>query len=306
MMPKKKTEKPQDSKKTLRRLWSYLYEYKGLLLAAAILMMVSNIFALVGPLLSGYAIDAIQPGLGKVIFDRVFFYCGLMLLFYLASSLLSYLISLMMIRLSQRVVAAMRKAIFDKITELPVGYFDRVATGDIISRISYDVDTINTSLASDAIQVLSSLVTIIGSFVMMVLISPLLVLIFVVTVPASIFLTRFLMSKFQPLFRRRSRKLGELNGFVEEIISGQQTIKLYNQEEAIISRFDEKKPRSGGCLLQCRVLRQYDWSFHQLYQQSVVVLDQYVWRLAVFVRSSDIRECFFLCSLLQKILRTNQ
>ncbi len=96
------------------------------------------------------------------------------------------------------------------------------------------------------------------------------------------------MSKFQPLFRRRSRKLGELNGFVEEIISGQQTIKLYNQEEAIISRFDEK-PRSGGCLLQCRVLRQYDWSFHQLYQQSVVVLDQYVWRLAVFVRSSDIR-----------------
>lgn len=239
-MPKKKTEKPQDSKKTLRRLWGYLYEYKGLLLAAAVLMMASNIFALVGPLLSGYAIDAIQPGPGKVIFDRVFFYCGLMLLFYLASSLLSYLISLMMIRLSQRVVAAMRKAIFDKITELPVGYFDRVATGDIISRISYDVDTINTSLASDAIQVLSSLVTIIGSFVMMVLISPLLVLIFVVTVPASIFLTRFLMSKFQPLFRRRSRKLGELNGFVEEIISGQQTIKLYNQEEAIISRFDEK------------------------------------------------------------------
>ena len=135
-MPKKKTEKPQDSKKTLRRLWGYLYEYKGLLLAAAVLMMASNIFALVGPLLSGYAIDAIQPGPGKVIFDRVFFYCGLMLLFYLASSLLSYLISLMMIRLSQRVVAAMRKAIFDKITELPVGYFDRVATGDIISRIS--------------------------------------------------------------------------------------------------------------------------------------------------------------------------
>ena len=153
-------------------------------------MMASNIFALVGPLLSGYAIDAIQPGPGKVILtessllwaDAAVLSCVF---------LLSYLISLMMIRLSQRVVAAMRKAIFDKITELPVGYFDRVATGDIISRISYDVDTINTSLASDAIQVLSSLVTIIGSFVMMVLISPLLVLIFVVTVPASIFLTRF-------------------------------------------------------------------------------------------------------------------
>ncbi|WP_430610620.1 ABC transporter ATP-binding protein [Enterococcus sp. DIV0876] len=240
MANRKVAEKPKNSKQTLLRLWGYLYDSKGLLFLSAFLMMASNLFALVGPLLSGYAIDAIQFGPGKVLFERVFFYCGLMLVFYIASSVLSYVISLLMIRLSQRVVATMRKHIFDKITELPVGYFDRVATGDIISRVSYDVDTINTSLASDAIQVLSSLVTIIGSFVMMLLISPLLVLIFVVTVPASIILTRYLMGKFQPLFSRRSRKLGELNGFVEEIISGQQTIKLYNQEEAIIERFDEK------------------------------------------------------------------
>jgi ATP-binding cassette, subfamily B, multidrug efflux pump len=240
MANRKVAEKPKNSKQTLLRLWGYLYDSKGLLFLAAFLMMASNLFALVGPLLSGYAIDAIQLGPGKVLFDKVFFYCGLMLVFYIASSVLSYVISLLMIRLSQRVVATMRKHIFDKITELPIGYFDRVATGDIISRVSYDVDTINTSLASDAIQVLSSIVTIVGSFAMMLLISPVLVLIFVVTVPASVLLTRYLMGKFQPLFSRRSRKLGELNGFVEEIISGQQTIKLYNQEEAIIERFDEK------------------------------------------------------------------
>ncbi len=240
MANRKVAEKPKNSKQTLLRLWGYLYDSKGLLFLAAFLMMASNLFALVGPLLSGYAIDAIQLGPGNVLFDKVFFYCGLMLVFYIASSVLSYVISLLMIRLSQRVVATMRKHIFDKITELPIGYFDRVATGDIISRVSYDVDTINTSLASDAIQVLSSIVTIVGSFAMMLLISPVLVLIFVVTVPASVFLTRYLMGKFQPLFSRRSRKLGELNGFVEEIISGQQTIKLYNQEEAIIERFDEK------------------------------------------------------------------
>ncbi|KPG68869.1 ABC transporter ATP-binding protein [Enterococcus sp. RIT-PI-f] len=240
MANRKVAEKPKNSKQTLLRLWGYLYDSKGLLFLAAFLMMASNLFALVGPLLSGYAIDAIQLGPGKVLFDKVFFYCGLMLVFYSASSVLSYVISLLMIRLSQRVVATMRKHIFDKITELPIGYFDRVATGDIISRVSYDVDTINTSLASDAIQVLSSIVTIVGSFAMMLLISPVLVLIFVVTVPASVLLTRYLMGKFQPLFSRRSRKLGELNGFVEEIISGQQTIKLYNQEEAIIERFDEK------------------------------------------------------------------
>lgn len=240
MANRKVAEKPKNSKQTLLRLWGYLYDSKGLLFLAAFLMMASNLFALVGPLLSGYAIDAIQLGPGNVLFDKVFFYCGLMLVFYIASSVLSYVISLLMIRLSQRVVATMRKHIFDKITELPIGYFDRVATGDIISRVSYDVDTINTSLASDAIQVLSSIVTIVGSFAMMLLISPVLVLIFVVTVPASVLLTRYLMGKFQPLFSRRSRKLGELNGFVEEIISGQQTIKLYNQEEAIIERFDEK------------------------------------------------------------------
>lgn len=240
MQNRKVAEKPKNRLKTLRRLWQYLYKSKWLLFLAAFLMIASNFFSLVGPLLSGFAIDAIQPGEGRVDFSTVFYYCGLMLAFYLSASVLSYLISLLMIRLSQKVVQAMRKDIFDKITELPVGFFDHVQTGDIISRISYDVDTINTSLASDTIQILSSLITIVGSFTMMLIISPTLVLVFVVTVPASIFLTRYLMGKFQPLFSRRSRKLGELNGFVEEIISGQQTIKIYNQEEPIIERFDEK------------------------------------------------------------------
>lgn len=240
MQNRKVAEKPKNRLKTLRRLWQYLYKSKWLLFLAAFLMIASNFFSLVGPLLSGFAIDAIQPGEGRVDFSTVFYYCGLMLAFYLSASVLSYLISLLMIRLSQKVVQAMRKDIFDKITELPVGFFDSVQTGDIISRISYDVDTINTSLASDTIQILSSLITIVGSFTMMLIISPTLVLVFVVTVPASIFLTRYLMGKFQPLFSRRSRKLGELNGFVEEIISGQQTIKIYNQEEPIIERFDEK------------------------------------------------------------------
>ncbi len=240
MQNRKVAEKPKNRLKTLRRLWQYLYKSKWLLFLAAFLMIASNFFSLVGPLLSGFAIDAIQPGEGRVDFSTVFYYCGLMLAFYLSASVLSYLISLLMIRLSQKVVQAMRKDIFDKITKLPVGFFDSVQTGDIISRISYDVDTINTSLASDTIQILSSLITIVGSFTMMLIISPTLVLVFVVTVPASIFLTRYLMGKFQPLFSRRSRKLGELNGFVEEIISGQQTIKIYNQEEPIIERFDEK------------------------------------------------------------------
>lgn len=203
-------------------------------------MMAANLLALVGPMLSGWAIDAIQPGPGQVIFQKVFFYCSLMVVFYLSSAVLSYLISRLMIYLSQKIVYALRRDVFDKLMTLPISYFDRQQTGDIISRMSYDIDTINTSLTSDSIQVLSSLVTVLGSLVMMILLSPELVLVFVVTVPLSIILTRFLMKKFRPLFRLRSRKLGELNGFTEEILSGQQSIKIYHQEETMIQRFAEK------------------------------------------------------------------
>ena len=227
-------------KGTLLRLWGYLNQCQWLLFLAVRLTIASNLFALVGPLLSGYAIDAIQIGQDKVAFQKVFFYCAWMVGFYLASAILSYGISRLMIYLSQKIAFRLRKDLFDKIVSLPVGYFDQHQTGDIVSRMSYDIDTINTSLASDSVQVLSSLVTIIGSFVMMMVISPIMVTIFLVTVPASILLTRFLTSKFQPLFRKRSAKLGELNGLTEELLSGEQTTKVYHQEETMIKRFAAK------------------------------------------------------------------
>ena len=234
-----KTDRPKNRKQTLIRLWRYLYRFKWLLLPCLVLTFVSNTIALIGPLLSGYSIDAIQLGPGKVQFDKVYYYCGLMLLFYFVSSVLTWVISNLMIRLSQRVVATLRQEVFEKLAHLPVGYFDQHPTGDIISRITYDIDNINTSLASDAIQILTSLITVIGSLAMMIAISPELVSVFAFTVPASILLTRFLIKKFQPLFRERSQKLGDLNGVVEELVSGQQTIKIYQQEDRMIERFDD-------------------------------------------------------------------
>lgn len=225
---------------TLKKLWGYLYKFKWTLLLAATLMIMSNLLALLGPLLSGYAINAIELGPGKVDFSRVYFYCGLMLLFFVISSVLSYVISRLMIHLSAKISYRLAKDLFDKLQELPVGYFDQHQTGDIISRFDYDIDTINTSLANDTVQILSSFVTIIGSLIMMIIISFPMVSVFVLTVPASILLTRFLMKKFQPLFKKRSQKLGEVNGFVEETLTGQQTIKIYHQEETFIERFDVK------------------------------------------------------------------
>lgn len=217
----------------LLRLGRYLMRYKWLLLLALFLTVSSNLLALVGPMLSGYAIDAIEPGLNQVDFTQVYYYAGWMLGFYVASSLLSYALTVLMIYISRKVVFQMRQDIFHKLSTLPVSFFDSHSTGDLLSRISYDTDTLNESLSNDFVQLLASSITILGSLVMMIRISPRLVLIFAVTVPLSILLTRFISKRTRPLFRRRSKKLGDLNGFVEEMISGQKTLKAYCQEENV-------------------------------------------------------------------------
>ena len=232
-------EKPKDRRYVLVRLWGYLYRCRGLLFLALFLTLASNLLGLVGPMLSGYAIDAIH-GPGDVDFPRVFFYAGLMIGFYAASSLLTYLLNRITIRFSQQVIRRMRQDIFDRLMELPVGFFDRTPTGDLVSRISYDIDTVNASLSNDLLQICTSVITVVGSLAMMLLIAPALVSVFVITIPASFFLTRYMARRVRPLFRRRSAKLGELNGFSEEIISGQKTIKAYRQEETMIARFDQK------------------------------------------------------------------
>lgn len=235
-----KYEKPRDRKGTILRLLEYMMQYKLLLGLALGLTIVSNLLSLVGPMLSGYAIDAIEPGAGRVAFERVFYYAGLMVLFYIASSVLSYLQAVLMIHISRKVVYRMRKDVFDRLMDLPVGYFDTHQTGDIISRISYDIDTVNTSLSNDLVQILTTMITVAGALAMMILISPRLVLIFAFTVPLSFVLTKIITGKTRPLFRLRSRKLGELNGFVEEMISGQKTLKAYYQEKNTIEQFDAR------------------------------------------------------------------
>ena len=211
-----------------------------MLLAAFILTITSNMLSLFGPTLSGWAIDAIGTEAGKVDFPRVFKYCTLMIIFFVISSGLSYVLSILMIHLSKNVVFRMRQDVFDKLSTLPVKYFDNHQTGDIVSRISYDIDTVNSSLSTDLLQIATSVITVVGSFLMMLRISPQLILIFVVTIPISIIFTIYKTKQVRPLFRQRSRALGQMNGFVEEIISGQKTTKSYHQEETMISRFNEK------------------------------------------------------------------
>lgn len=232
--------KPRDRKKVILRLGKYLLQHKWMVLEAVSLTITGNLLALLGPMLSGYAIDAIGVGPGQTNFDLVLFYCGLMLVFYVLSSGLSYLLSVLMVKISQKIVYQMRKDLVDKLLELPVRFFDSHQTGDIISRLSYDIDTVNSSLSNDLLQIAASAITVIGSFIMMLRISPPLILVFVVTVPISVLFIIYRTKKVRPLFRKRSAKLGELNGFVEEIISGQKTTKAYHQEQTMVGRFDQR------------------------------------------------------------------
>ena len=233
----------RDTKYILKKLGHYLLKYRWPLLAALLLTFLSNMLALVGPSLSGSAIDAIV-GPDAVQFERVFYYALLMIVFYIVSSALSYGISVLMMSISQKIVVRMRQDAFESVSRLPIAYTDSHAIGDILSKLSYDIDTVNTSLSHDVVQILSSVVTVVGSLLMMLRLSPLLLLVFVFTVPLSIFLTKYITTRTRPLFRKRSRALGELNGFVEEMVSGLKTTKAYRQEETTISRFDEKNEQA--------------------------------------------------------------
>ena len=197
----------------------------------------SNQLALLGPRFSGEAIDAIANKSG-VNFDVVWTNVGKMLLCYALSAVLSYILASLMIFMSQRIVFTMRKQLFEKLTSLPVGYFDTHPTGEIISHISYDIDTINSTLSHDFVQIMTSIYTVVGSLIFMWNISKPLIAVFLITVPASVIFTRYRSKKIRPLFKKRSKKLGELNGYAEEMLSGCRTIAAYEREEEIASRFN--------------------------------------------------------------------
>jgi ATP-binding cassette subfamily B protein len=234
------SNKPADKKKTLLRLWRYLGISRYLLLAAIILSITSSALSLYGPKLSGTALDAVDLGVGKVDFSVVFRCAFWMVVCYCLSAIFTYLLRIAMAYLSKEVSTHMRQDIFANMMRLPVGFYDKNQTGDIISIITYDVDTVNTTISADAVQILQSVVTVTVSFIMMLTIAPVLVLIFCVTVPLTFLFSKWYAGWTRKLFRERSKKLGALNGFVEEMLTAHSTTRAYGREEAVLREFDEK------------------------------------------------------------------
>ena len=225
--------------KLLKRLWQYIGKYRILVVLALFLSTTSSVLGLIGPKLSGSAINAIR-GIGDVDFPLVVKCIIWMLVCYTLSSVLTYVLHFVMLKLSRSVSRQMRQDVFENITRLPVGYFDRFQTGDIISTVTYDIDTVNQSLSNDLLQILQSFVTVSVALGMMLSIAPLLVLVFLFTIPATFIFTKWITKRVRPLFSARSRKLGALNGFVEEMLQGQKTVRAYGKEKEVLVRFDEK------------------------------------------------------------------
>ena len=222
----------------LRRMARFLRPYGPKLIFLIALMVASNLLALMAPMLSGWAVDAVGTEAGGVDFAGVLRNGGGMLACYACSAILNYLIASRLIKVGQGVSHDLRKAAFDRMSELPVEYFDTHPAGDLISRICYDVDTVNATISSDFLQLSTSALTVVGSFLMLLFISPKLTCVFFVTVPLSAVLTRFQMKRVHPLFRLRSKELGALNGFTEERVGRQRAIRTYGVEEADLKQFE--------------------------------------------------------------------
>ncbi len=231
------------SRGVFTRLLGYVFKYWYLFIVAIAFTLLSNQLALLAPKYSGDAIDAIANSSG-VDYDAVWYNVVRMLICYVFSAITSYALSVLMIRIGQKIVYTMRRQVFEKLTSLPVGYFDMNPTGDIISHISYDIDTINNTLSHDLVQIMTSFYTVIGSLIFMWNISKPLIAVFAITVPTAILFTRYRSKRVRPLFRKRSKKLGELNGYAEEMLSGCRTICAYAREDEIGTRFNRRNTES--------------------------------------------------------------
>ncbi|NLA06691.1 MAG: ABC transporter ATP-binding protein, partial [Firmicutes bacterium] len=241
-------EKPKDFKGTLKRLMEYLKPYRLQLLAVVLMSILGTGFGIAGPKIMGKAITQLFEGSiskikgvpgGGVDFDYILHILLILAGLYVASAFFIYLQQLIMVGISQKTVYNMRKAINEKLSRLPLSFFDSKTHGEILSRVINDVDNVSSTLQQSITQMISAVVTLVGSVIMMLSISPLLTLVCLVTLPLSLIVTRFVASRSQKYFIAQQTALGDLNGHVEEMYTGHVIVKAFGREEESIKTFNE-------------------------------------------------------------------
>ena len=230
-------KRPKDTKGTLIKLYKTLLPFKVLIIFVVVLSIFSCVLSLLGPYFCGEAINEVEKGPGMIDFSIVWKWAVMMLVSYLFSEVVYLTINLIMVSISKKTGYILRKECFEKLHRLPVSVFDDNSAGDILSRISYDVDVVATSIQTDISQIITTIITVLGSFFMMLKISLPLSCITMVTLPVTIIYTIHIKGITRPLYSKRSEKYGEMNGFVEEMFSGEKTIQAYSYEENVSKEY---------------------------------------------------------------------
>lgn len=238
-----KAPKAKDWKSATKRILAYLGERKPALVLVMGLVIVSSLLMLVGPFLIGIIIDNyIMPaefdGLGMILLLLLASYVGL--------SVATFFQNFVMVRIAQATVYDIRKDLFAHLQRLPIGFFDKRLHGDIMSRVTNDIENISGTLNSSIVQILSSVVTFVGILAVMLYLSPVLTLITMLVIPIMFFGMRWITKRTQVFFKEQQRTLGQLNGYSEETIAGQQMVKTFSREQPVIEGFRERNEALRG------------------------------------------------------------
>ncbi len=239
-------EKAKDFRGTIRKILAYMSSYKPALVVVCIFAVASTVFNVIGPKILSRATTELFNGLmsklsgsSGIDFAKIGRILLILLGIYVCSAIFSFVQGWIMTGISQKMTFRMRREISEKINRMPMKYFESRTVGEVLSRITNDVDTMGQSLNQSITQLITSVATIIGVFIMMLTISPLMTLIALVILPISMILMAFVMKFSQKHFKNQQKYLGEVNGQVEEVYSGHNVVKVFNREEQVIKTFDE-------------------------------------------------------------------
>ena len=239
-------EKSKDFKNSIEKLVRYLGRYWYAIVAVMIFAAVSTVFSVAGPKVMARATNALVEGLGKKIAGTGsidFTYIAKVLLFtlglYICSAVFSFIQGMIMTGITQKTCYRMRKEISEKINRMPMKYFESRTYGEVLSRITNDVDTLGQSLNQSVTQIITSVATLVGTLVMMISISGIMTLISLVILPVSAILISFIIKHSQKYFRQQQEYLGHINGQVEEVYGGHLVVQAYNKQESTIKKFED-------------------------------------------------------------------
>ncbi|MFD1739832.1 ABC transporter ATP-binding protein [Bacillus salitolerans] len=239
----KKKQKAKNWKSTIYRIWHYLGVRKGLLALVMFMVLISSGLGLLGPFLIGVGIDDYIVTGDE---NGLIFLLASLAAVYLFYSISLWLQNIWMVGIAQETVYTMRNQLFHQLHKVPIPFFDKRQHGELMSRVTNDMENVSSTLNSSVIQIFSSILTLVGTVVVMLWLSPLLTLITLTIVPAMFLGLKWITKRTGRLFKETQRNLGDLNGFIEETISGQRIVKTFSQEDKVIAEFLEKSERLKG------------------------------------------------------------